>query len=96
MTKKKPEDMTPEERKELKIEFAPGCFDNFEGTQEELNAMIEEIKSMILNGSLFEKSKEIDIDELIESDDPDDQALATKLLRAIDRDINGDDKRNLQ
>lgn len=96
MAKKKPEDMTPEERKELKIEFAPGCFDSFEGTQEELDELMAEIKQMIEDGSLFEKSKEIDLDELIESDDPDDQALATKILRSIDRDINGDDSRNLQ
>ncbi len=96
MTKKKPEDMTPEERKELKIEFAPGCFDSFEGTQEELDELISEIKNMIQDGSLFEKSKEIDIDELVESDDPDDQALATRLLKAIDRDINGSDDRYMQ
>jgi len=96
MAKKKPEDMTPEERKELKIEFAPGCFDSFDGTQEELDQMVAEIQKMILDGSLFEKSKEIDLDELIESDDPDDQALATKILRSIDRDLNGDNDRNLQ
>ncbi len=96
MTKKKPEDMTPEERKELKIEFAPGCFDSFEGTQEELDELISEIKNMIQDGSLFEKSKEIDIDELVESDDPDDQALAYRVLKAIDRDINGSDDRYMQ
>lgn len=96
MAKKKPEDMTPEERKELKIEFAPGCFDSFEGTQEELDELMAEIKQMIEDGSLFDKSKAIDLEELIESDDPDDQALATKLLRSIDLDINGDDDRNLQ
>ncbi len=96
MTKKKPEDMTPEERKELKIEFAPGCFDSFEGTQEELDELIAEIKNMIQDGSLFEKSKEIDIDELVESDDPDDQALAYRVLKAIDRDINGSDDRYMQ
>ena len=95
MTKKKPQDMTPEERKELKIEFAPGAFDSFEGTQEELDELMTEIKNMIADGSLFEKSRAIDLDELIESDDPEDQALATRLLRSIDRDMNGDD-RNLQ
>jgi hypothetical protein len=96
MAKKKPEDMTPEERKQLKVEFAPGAFDSFEGTQEELEELIAEIKNMIQDGSLFEKSKAIDLDELVESDDPDDQALATKLLHAIDRDINGDNDRKLQ
>lgn len=31
------------EEKKLKITFAPGCFDGFEGTQEELDEMIGEI-----------------------------------------------------
>jgi hypothetical protein len=30
----------------MKIEFAPGCFDGFEGTQEELDELIREIQSM--------------------------------------------------
>lgn len=34
------------EPKELKIQFAPGCFDNFEGTQEELDEMVAEIQKM--------------------------------------------------
>ena len=54
-----------------------------------------EIQSMILDGSLFEKARTVDIEELVESDDPDDQALATKILRSIDEDINGNG-RNLQ
>ena len=80
--------------KPLKVEFAPGCFDSFEGTQEELDAMIKEIEGMVQDGTLFEKARAIDLDELIESDNAEDQELATRLLRAIDRDINGDDTRN--
>jgi len=38
-------------KKELKIEFAPGCFDNFEGTQEELDEMVAEIQNMFANKS---------------------------------------------
>lgn len=34
------------EEKKMKIEFAPGCFDNFEGTQEELDELVKEIQSM--------------------------------------------------
>jgi hypothetical protein len=30
----------------LKITFAPGCFDSFDGTQEELDAMIAEVTKM--------------------------------------------------
>ena len=34
------------EDKKIKIIFQPGCFDEFEGTQEELDAMMEEIQRM--------------------------------------------------
>lgn len=30
----------------LKITFAPGCFDSFDGTQEELDAMVAEVTNM--------------------------------------------------
>ena len=33
-------------KKEIKLNFAPGCFDNFDGTQEELDSLIEELTSM--------------------------------------------------
>jgi hypothetical protein len=45
--------------KDTKIEFAPGCFDDFEGTQEELDEMIAAIKQMMENGTLFENSTEV-------------------------------------
>ena len=35
-----------DENKPLKIEFAPGCFDNFDGTQEELDELVNEITKM--------------------------------------------------
>lgn len=57
------------EKKEIKIEFAPGCFDHFEGTQEELDELINEIKTMFASGNIHEKSREItedDFDELPE------------------------------
>lgn len=38
-----------EENKEIKIEFAPGAFDHFDGTQEELDALMNEIQSMFAN-----------------------------------------------
>ena len=41
--------------KELKIVFAPGCFDDFEGTQEELDELIAEIKNMAERGTLEEQ-----------------------------------------
>lgn len=83
METKQPEDMASEERREIKIEFAPGAFDHFEGTQEELNELIAEIRKSIEDGSLFEKSRPIDIEELMDSDDPDDLVLAERLIRSF-------------
>jgi hypothetical protein len=35
--------------KPIKVEFAPGAFDQFEGTQEELDKLISEIQEMFAN-----------------------------------------------
>ena len=61
-------DLTEEEFKNLKIEFAPGCFDSFEGTQEELDELIAEIKRMVSTGEILEKSREINFDDPDEED----------------------------
>jgi hypothetical protein len=53
MTKKNP----------VKIEFAPGAFDSFEGTQEELDAFIAELQRMAESGELEEQSVSLDDDE---------------------------------
>ena len=46
--------------------FAPGCFDEFDGTQEELDQMVAEITKMFSNGELLEKSSPVDMDSLME------------------------------
>ena len=38
------------EDKKLKVEFAPGCFDSFEGTQEELDELMTEIQRLVDSG----------------------------------------------
>lgn len=50
--------------KEMKLVFAPGCFDNFEGTQEELNELIQYITEAFESGELLEQSEELDLAEL--------------------------------
>lgn len=77
---KKLEDLSPEEIKELKIEFAPGCFDGFEGSQEELDELISEIKKMISSGELLENSTAIDLEELAETD----PRLAEKIIENLE------------
>lgn len=52
---------------QLKVVFAPGCFDSFEGTQEELDALAAEIQSMFENMTpeeLEAQSREIDLEDL--------------------------------
>lgn len=61
-----------ENKPPLKIEFAPGCFDHFEGTQEELDALISEITTMfetMTPEELEADSRLVDIDELMDSED---------------------------
>ena len=47
----------------IKVEFAPGAFDQFEGTQEELDEFIAEIQRMAESGELEEQSVSLDSDE---------------------------------
>jgi hypothetical protein len=47
-----------------KVEFAEGCFDEFEGTQEELAEFVAEIQNKALNGTLFEGARELSPEEV--------------------------------
>ena len=71
-----------EEKKPMKIEFAPGCFDNFEGTQEELDELVAEIQQMFENGDFENNSREVDIEELIENE----PEVAEKIFQALQED----------
>ena len=46
-----------------KLVFAPGCFDNFEGTQEELQELIAEIHRMFESGEAQMQAVPIDEEE---------------------------------
>lgn len=59
--------------KPLKVVFAPGCFDNFDGTQEEMDEFMEMLKSKIEDGSIFTDSRPLD------PDDPEDAELVARL-----------------
>jgi hypothetical protein len=48
------------EPKKVIVEFAPGCFDDFDGTQEELDQLIEEIKRMATSGEMIENSHPVE------------------------------------
>lgn len=62
-----------ENKKPIEVLFAPGCFDNFDGTQEELDDLIQQIKKMAESGELFENASPVrfdDIEDLLDETDP--------------------------
>jgi hypothetical protein len=65
--------------KDFKLEFAPGCFDDFEGTQEELDQLVKDIQDMFADGSLFEDSEVLTEDSLND--------IPPELVESIFRDI---------
>jgi len=67
--------------KDTKIVFAEGCFDNFEGTQEELDELLAEINRLVTSGEIFEKSHAVYLDEM----DPEE---AIVLARALGIDLS--------
>jgi hypothetical protein len=52
------------EKKPLKITFAPGCFDNFEGTQEELDDLMKTIQDMFDSGEA--QLKAIPVEDILD------------------------------
>jgi parvulin-like peptidyl-prolyl isomerase len=70
------------EKKPLKVVFDPGCFDNFEGTQEELDEFVAQIQAMAESGLLFENSVEMTDEDLEELDEETRQ----QLIKALNRD----------
>jgi hypothetical protein len=74
-------------KKPIKIEFAPGCFDNIDvESQDELDQLMEEIMDMFSKLSPDEieaMSQPVDLDSL----DPEDRAIIEKAL--------GEEPRNL-
>jgi len=50
--------------KKLELVFAPGCFDSFEGTPDELAELISELRTKFENGTLLDNAEPISDDEV--------------------------------
>jgi crotonobetainyl-CoA:carnitine CoA-transferase CaiB-like acyl-CoA transferase len=51
----------------MKVQFAPGAFDDFEGTQEELDALVAELEEMFESMTpeeLAAQSRQVDVADL--------------------------------
>ena len=67
-------------KKKPKVVFDPGCFDDFEGTQEELDSLMAEILRMAESGELEKSSRLVDFEKLSDTD----PEIAEKLLSSLD------------
>ena len=72
--------------KKIRIEFAPGAFDDFDGTQEELDALMAELERMAESGELAANS--VALDDWDELDDADRDSIAEALQKVTPRSIN--------
>lgn len=66
--------------KKIKIEFAPGAFDHFDGTQEELDQLIAEIERQAESGELEANSIALDDDDAWNSLSEEEQAVISAAL----------------
>jgi hypothetical protein len=71
-------------KKPVEVIFAPGAFDSFEGTQQELDELVAQIQQMAESGELSEKSRALSDQE------------AQELLGELDIDVTEELPRNLQ
>lgn len=79
------------EEKKMKIVFAEGCFDHFEGTQEELDEMIAMIQNAVESGEILDMSHELTDEEFDELPDE----IKSQLMNSLE-DIDEGPKRTLQ
>ena len=45
----------------LKLVFGPGCFDEFEGTQEELDNLVAELHKQTKSGEILNNAQQLDM-----------------------------------
>ena len=74
-----------EPKKKMHIEFAPGAFDQFDGTQEELDAFIAEIQRMADSGELEEQSLSLDDDEAWDQLSDEEQAIISSAINGSNK-----------
>lgn len=71
----------------LEVKFAPGCFDTFDGTQQELDALMVEIQETFAN---------MTPEELESQSTPVDEEELEQALQEVMHQMIGADKRTLQ
>jgi hypothetical protein len=72
------------DEKKPKIIFDPEAFADFEGTQEELDELVSEIKTLFESGDFLKNSQPVDMQELQDTD-PELYKVLTERLEHIDK-----------
>lgn len=55
--------------KKIRVQFAPGCFDDWDGTQEELDEFVREITALAESGELHEHGRPMTEEDLADLDE---------------------------
>jgi hypothetical protein len=79
--------MSDTEKKKLEVVFAPGCFDDFEGSQEELDDLVAEISRLVESGEMFEQEGSMVLSDMDLSDEELEELLV---------DLEEDDGKNIR
>jgi hypothetical protein len=79
--------MSDTEKKKLEVVFAPGCFDDFEGSQEELDDLVAEISRLVESGEMFEQEGSMVLSDM----DLSDEELEELLI-----DLEEDDEKSIR
>ncbi len=80
--------------KKTKIKFAPGCFDHFDGTQEELDGLVAELDRLVKTGEIHEQSHALTEDEFEKLSKDEQQVLLEALSNLFNN--SGTDTRKIQ
>ena len=73
------------DKKKIHVEFAPGAFDSWEGTQEELDEFVAEIQRMADAGTLEENSVAIDDDDAWALLTEEEKAIINQSLESLEK-----------
>jgi len=60
------EELPPLSEQRPELQFMPGCFDGFEGTQQELQELMAELRTMFASGEIQRGARQLSPDEVIE------------------------------
>jgi hypothetical protein len=69
-----------DDKKKVHISFAPGAFDSFDGSQEELDALVAEIERMAESGELQENSIALDEHDILDNISEEDREQIMQAL----------------